>query len=120
MSYKEDEQLLSEYIINTLGHKNNDVIVYSLIRTKKRSWIIQLLDLIIFTGAGSDLDEIGDNLARHYYLIASNNNGLIVAVIQGKIKQIASLSQWNFEDIKSWKKTIFDGYIYRKTSQVKL
>ena len=44
----------------------------------------------------------------------------MVAVIQGKIKQIASLSQWNFEDIKSWKKTIFDGYIYRKTSQVKL
>lgn len=118
MSYQDDERMLREYIANTSSYQNKTVIAYSLMRAKKRSWIIQLIDLVILMGAASDLGDIGDNLSQHYYLIASEDRGLIVAVDQTNITPIATLHEWKPEDMQHWKKATVDGYSYRKTSQV--
>lgn len=120
MSYQDDEHELSTYIKNNIHLPMNSITLYPLLRTKKRSIITQIFDLIIFTGALSDIADFNNNLAEHYYLISTQATGTIVCVHNHQVSPVNNIPYWTEKGLEKSNRYAVDGYIYRKGVKIRI
>lgn len=88
-------------------------VIYEGFQNKKRSLILHLWDMIF--DELLSLKDIIDH--RLYYLIASNDEGILVKISQNEIEETITIPHWSSDQRDNFKKVVIDQHIYRNVSK---
>ena len=95
--------------------KKSDDIVYEIARKEKKSGLFHFMDFwvegILSTGNSLMKDKV-------MYLIASEDNGKIVEIENGKIINTLEVPDWKSEMKETFKKVVIDDYVYKKFRRI--
>lgn len=95
--------------------KKSDDIVYEIARKEKKSGLFHFMDFwfegILSTGNSLMKDKV-------MYLIASEDNGKIVEIENGKIINTLEVPDWKSEMKETFKKVVIGDYVYKKFRRI--
>ncbi|MFT3874982.1 MAG: hypothetical protein QM708_00930 [Propioniciclava sp.] len=93
-------------------------VVYSLTRSKRRSFFRELLDNVISDGALGSVADVMDSMKAAHYLIATQDAGTIVSLRDGQVNASFDLPDWRPEWRESFTKATVDDILYRKVARI--
>ncbi|NMD72655.1 hypothetical protein HHO41_20675 [Bacillus sp. DNRA2] len=91
--------------------KSANDIVYEVFRTEKRSGWFYFWDIIFDVIPSTTTKLLYDKVM---YLLASDKNGKIIEVQDGKITKITDIPNWTQDTKVNFKKIIIENNIYKK------
>lgn len=100
------------------GHYGPGDAVYVTARTRPRSFLLELLDVVVSTGVVGSVADVAENTGVRHFLIASPAAATVVRVEGEAVQRVIPVLAWDGTRATRFRKVHAEGYDYLRGAKI--